>query len=185
MEKDCGAWINLLSHKVKARLNAMLLDLGITAVQSRVIYYILNHCKDGPVFQRDIENVFGLSRSTATGILQLLERNGIIRRESVSSDARLKSLVPTKRAVELDAQVYACLRETDRMLTRGISNGQLQLFKETAAQMLRNLDEWDGEAQQAEPEQVRSRTKSRHPSGYSFPNAPHQKQIQEKEEPHT
>ncbi len=28
MEKDCGAWINLLSHKVKARLNAMLLNLG-------------------------------------------------------------------------------------------------------------------------------------------------------------
>ena len=95
MEKDCGAWINLLSHKVKARLNAMLQDLGITAVQSRVIYYILVHCQDGPVFQRDIENVFGLSRSTATGILQLLEKNGIIRRESVASDARLKSLVPT------------------------------------------------------------------------------------------
>lgn len=145
VEKDCGAWINLLSHKVKARLNATLQDLGITGVQSRVIYYILTHCQDGPVFQRDIETAFGLGRSTATGILKLLERNGIIRRESVASDARLKSLVPTQRAVELDAQVFACLRETDRMLTRGISDGQLQLFKETAAQMLRNLDEWDEE----------------------------------------
>ena len=101
MEKDCGAWINLLSHKVKARLNAMLQDLGITAVQSRVIYYILAHYEEGPVFQRDIERVFGLSRSTATGILQLMEKNGIIRRESVARDARLKSLVPTERAFEL------------------------------------------------------------------------------------
>ncbi len=143
MEKDCGAWINLLSHKVKARLNAMLQDLGITAVQSRVIYYILVHCQDGPVFQRDIENVFGLSRSTATGILQLLEKNGIIRRESVASDARLKSLVPTERAAMLDSQVRACLRETDRMLTAGLSDGQIQLFKEIAAQMLDNLDHWD------------------------------------------
>ena len=146
VEKDCGAWINLLSHKVKARLNAMLMNLGITAVQSRVIYYILNHCQEGPVFQRDIESVFGLSRSTATGILQLLEKNGIIRRESVASDARLKSLVPTQRAVQLDAQVSACLRETDRMLTRGLSDGQVQLFKEMAAQMLCNLDDWEGEA---------------------------------------
>ncbi len=151
MEKDCGAWINLLSHKVKARLNATLQDLGITGVQSRVIYYILKHCQEGPVFQRDIENAFGLGRSTATGILQLLERNGIIRRESVPNDARLKSLVPTQRAAELDAQVYACLRETDRMLTRGISDGQQQLFKEIAAQMLRNLEEWDGEERTAEP----------------------------------
>lgn len=143
VEKDCGAWINLLSHKVKARLNITLHDLGITGVQSRVIYYILVHCQDGLVFQRDIENAFRLSRSTATGILQLLERNGIIRRESVASDARLKSLVPTQHAAELDAQVRACLRETDRMLTRGIPDSQLQLFKEIAAQMLHNLDEWD------------------------------------------
>lgn len=146
MEKDCGAWINLLSHKVKTRLNATLQNLGITGVQSRVIYYILSHYQEGPIFQRDIENVFGLSRSTATGILQLLEKNGIIRRESVASDARLKSLVPTQRAAMLDAQVYACLQETDRMLTRGLSEGQVQLFKEMAAQMLRNLDDWDGEA---------------------------------------
>ena len=144
MEKDCGAWINLLSHKVKKRLNGILQDLDITAVQSRVIYYILVHCQEGPVFQRDIESVFGLSRSTATGILQLLEKNGIIRKESVANDARLKSLVPTQHAVELNAQVYACLRETDRMLTRGLSGGQLQLFKETAAQMLQNLEDWDG-----------------------------------------
>ena len=141
MEKDCGAWINLLSHRVKARMDAKFQDLGITGVQSRVIFYILKHCEDGPVFQRDLESAFRLSRSTATGILQLLERNGIIRRESVESDARLKSLVPTQRASELDEQVRACLRETDRMLTRGISDGQLQLFKETAAQMLHTVDE--------------------------------------------
>ena len=143
MEKDCGAWINLLSHKVKARLNATFQDLGITGVQSRVICYILVHCRQGEVFQRDIERAFGLSRSTATGILQLLEKNGILRRESVASDARLKSLVPTQRAVELNEQVAAALRETDRMLTRGLSNGQVQLFKEMAAQMLANLDDWE------------------------------------------
>ena len=48
MEKDCGAWINILAHKVKKRLDATLQDIGITGVQSRVIYYILNHYEDGP-----------------------------------------------------------------------------------------------------------------------------------------
>ena len=157
VDKDCGAWINLLSHRLKARLDASFQDLGITGVQSRVIFYILAHCGEGPVFQRDIENVFALSRSTATGILQVLEKNGMIRRERVAADARLKSLVPTQRAAELDAQVRDCLREADRMLTRGISEGQLQLFRETAALMMRNLDEWDecrcAEAAAAEPEQ--------------------------------
>ena len=50
MEKDCGAWINLLSHKIRKRLDAAFQDMGITGVQSRVIYYILVHSKEGPVF---------------------------------------------------------------------------------------------------------------------------------------
>ena len=104
MEKDCGAWINLLSRMVKKRLNTTLQGLGITAIQSRVIFYILDHYQQQPVFQRDIESAFQLSRSTATGILQQLEKKGILRRESVASDARLKSLVPTEQAAELGCQ---------------------------------------------------------------------------------
>lgn len=56
------------------------------------------------------------------------------------SDARLKNLVPTPRAAELDAEVRACLRQTEVLLTRGLSEGQVQLFKETLAAMIRNLD---------------------------------------------
>ena len=94
MEKDCGMWINILSHMLKKRMNANTQSLGITGVQSHVMHYILVKCADGPVFQRDVERAFSLSRSTATGILQLMEKNDLIRRESVASDARLKSLIP-------------------------------------------------------------------------------------------
>lgn len=141
MEKDCGAWINLLSRKVKRRLNATLQGVDITFIQSQVIFYILNHWQEAPVFQRDIEQVFSLSRSTATGILQQLEKKGILRRESVASDARLKSLVPTEQAAELGCQVRACLRQTEQVLTRGLSDGQVQLFRETLAAMADNLQQ--------------------------------------------
>ncbi len=140
MEKDCGAQINLLSRMLKRRLNATLQDLGITAIQSRVMFYIMEHSRQGPVFQRDVERAFSLSRSTATGILQQLEEKALLRRESVPSDARLKSLVPTPRAAELDAEVRACLRQTETLLTRGLSDGQVQLFRETLAAMAANLD---------------------------------------------
>ena len=107
MTRDCGAWINLLAHQVKKRMNATLSDLGITGVQSRVMHYILEHGQDGPVFQRDVEAAFNLSRSTTTNILQLMEKNGIIRREGVDYDARLKRLVPTEKAVQMEEQVRA------------------------------------------------------------------------------
>lgn len=140
MDKDCGMWINVLSHKLKKRLNANMQSLGLTGMQCRVMHYILVKCADGPVFQRDVENIFGLSRSTATGILQLMEKNGLILRESMDSDARLKSLIPTEKAACLDAQIGECLHQTEQCLTRGLSNEQLALFMETAARMSANLD---------------------------------------------
>lgn len=140
MEKDCGMWINILSHKIKKRMNTNMQSLGLTGVQSRVMHYILVKCVEGPVFQRDVERAFGLSRSTATGILQLMEKNGLILRESVHNDARLKSLVPTEKAAHLDAQIGESLRRTEQRLTRGLSSAQLTLFLQTAAHMSANLD---------------------------------------------
>lgn len=140
MEKDCGLWINILSHKLKKRINANMQSMGLTGVQSRVMYYILAKYADGPVYQRDVESAFGLSRSTATGILQLMERNGLIQRKNAVSDARLKSLIPTDKAVYLGEQIGASLRQAEQCLTQGLSSTQLALFLETAAHMYANLD---------------------------------------------
>ena len=140
MDKDCGMWINVLFHKLRKYNNANMQSLGITGVQSRVMHYILVKCVEGPVFQRDVERAFGLSRSTDTGILQLMEKNGLILRESVHNDARLKSLVPTEKAAHLDAQIGESLRRTEQRLTRGLSSAQLTLFLQTAAHMSANLD---------------------------------------------
>ena len=141
MEKDCGLWINVLSHKLKKRMNANMQSLGLTGVQGRVMHYILVKCADGPVFQRDVENAFDLSRSTATGILQLMEKNGLILRENMAGDARLKSLIPTEKAARLDAQIGEYLQQTEQRLTQGVPEEQLLLFLETAARMSANLDE--------------------------------------------
>lgn len=141
MTQDCGAWINMLSHKVKKRLNATLAEQGITGVQSRIMHYILTHGEKGPVFQRDVEEAFGLSRSTTTGIVQLMEKNGLIRRESVASDARLKRLVPTEKAGRIEEQVKVRIREIESRLTRNVSPGQMKVFLEVAEKMSVNLDE--------------------------------------------
>lgn len=140
MEKDCGVWINILSHKIKKRMNASMHSLGITGVQSRIMHYILVKCADGPVYQRDVESAFGLSRSTASGILQLMEKNGLILRESVDSDARLKSLIPTEKAAHLLHQIGESLQQTEQRLTQGLTDAQIAQFMKTAARMSDNLD---------------------------------------------
>ena len=58
----------------------------------------------------------------------------------MEDDGRLKSLLPTERAVQIDARVRAGIDEMEALMTRGISPGQMQLFLETAARMSENLD---------------------------------------------
>ena len=141
MKKDCGMWIHILSHKLKKRMDANMQSLGITGVQSRIMHYILVKCAEGPVFQRDVEKAFDMSRSTTTGILQLMEKNGLILRESVDSDARLKSLIPTGKAVDLDAQIGRSLCQSEQRLTAGLTAEQLAQFLETVERMSANLEE--------------------------------------------
>ena len=141
MEIDCGGWISVLFHKLKKRVNADVQRLGLTGIQSRVIHYILIKSAEEPVYQRDVESAFGVSRSTVTGMLKQMEKEGLIQRVSVASDARLKSLVPTQKAVHLDAQVVERLQHAEQCLTRGLTGAQIAAFKEAAAQMSANLDD--------------------------------------------
>ena len=62
-------------------------------------YFYENRNKD--IFQRDFETRFSIRRSTATNMLKLMEKNGLICRVSVESDARLKKIVLTEKAITI------------------------------------------------------------------------------------
>ncbi len=140
MDRECGMWINIVSHKLKKQVNITMQSLGLTAMQSHVMHYILVKCADGPVFQRDVESAFGMNRSTATGILQVMEKNGLISRESVASDARLKSLIPTEKAQQLDAKIGEYLRQTEQRITQDMTEEQVEGFINAAERMAENID---------------------------------------------
>ena len=137
-ERHVGGEIRMLSNLIKR-----CMDDGMppetTGMQGWIIGF-LHRNEDRDMFQRDVEAEFNLRRSTATGILQLMEKNGLIQRESVASDARLKSLIPTEKAAQLDIQVEEYLRRTEQRLTHGLSSTQVTLFLETIAHMSENLD---------------------------------------------
>ena len=77
-----------------------------------IIEYLYRH-KDEPVFQRDIEREFSITRSTVTNILQLMERKGYIQRLSVPQDARLKQLVLTEEGIRLHEKTLLSFHQTD------------------------------------------------------------------------
>ena len=141
--EDIGFQIRTLSHLVKRTVDQAAFD-GVddhpTGVQGWIIGYLYRN-RDKEVFQRDIQEQFSIRRSTVTGILQLMEKNGIIRREGVDYDARLKRLVPTEKAVQMEEQVRECARLLEQRITRGLTDEQRAQFLHTAACMAENLRE--------------------------------------------
>mgnify|MGYP005751021819 CR=1 FL=1 len=61
---------------------------AVTPMHGWIMEYLYRN-SDTPVFQRDIEREFSITRSTVTNILQLMERKGYIARQSVEQDAML------------------------------------------------------------------------------------------------
>ena len=117
-----------------------VIKADLTIMQKHILKFILLETMHKDLYQKDIEEEFQIRKSTVTGYVQLMEKNGLIQRKSVESDARLKSLIPTEKAIRLDAEVGECLRRTERYLTEGLSDAQLAAFMETAALMSANLD---------------------------------------------
>ena len=100
---------------------------NLTGVQKWVVAYLSEH-EGQDVFQRDLEEEFSIRRSTATGILQLMEKNDLIIRQPVSYDARLKKLVLTKKASEIQNEIHKEIEKHDKKVREGITEEEVRSF---------------------------------------------------------
>lgn len=111
-----------------------------TGMHGYLIRYLYEN-QERDVFQRDIEKAFSISRSSVTVTLQLMEKNGLIRRESVAQDARLKRIVLTQKTRDLHRQIEADILAFESNLARGISEEEQEVFLRVAKKMQENLRE--------------------------------------------
>ncbi|MDO5843670.1 MAG: MarR family winged helix-turn-helix transcriptional regulator [Methanocorpusculum sp.] len=109
-----------------------------TLSQGKIMHYLV-HNRDRDVYQKDIEEIFFLRRSTATGILQLMEENGLIIRERVKNDTRLKKITLTEKALEYDGRISSAMSELEKLAIRGISDEDLKTFYRVIDKIKENL----------------------------------------------
>lgn len=126
-EKHIGYQLHTVDRLVGKRLDQMIETLNITKMQSWIIRYLYER-QGQEVYQKDLEAVFQIARSTATGVLQSMEKQGYIARLSVESDARLKRLVLTDKGISLQMAVFEILKQNDLALRQNISEEDLEGF---------------------------------------------------------
>lgn len=128
---------NLIRH-ITEHCPAIFRVNGLTTIQCMIIGYLSeNDTRD--IFQRDLEAQFMIRRSTVTGILQGMERRGLILRQPVAQDARLKKLSLTEAGAEIHQKVQQSLREIEERALDGISEEDFLIFCRTLEKMKQNL----------------------------------------------
>lgn len=130
--------IKRLSNGISREMCAAFGSGVFSGAQGRTLHFLLAHTKSD-IFQKDIEEEFGLRPPTATALLKELEQRGLIRKEPVPYDARKKKIVVTEEALQYKDCVLKGLKELNQKLTAGISDEEMQVFFYVTDKMLDNL----------------------------------------------
>lgn len=130
-KRGIGVRLRMLNNAVRRYIDRYAegkkeLD-SLTCSNGWIIGYVCEMKENGKdVYQRDLENNFGITRSTASKVLGLMEKKGLVERVSVSHDARLKKIIPTERSLEIGRVIKEDNEKMELLLRKGFSPKELE-----------------------------------------------------------
>lgn len=142
-EQPLAFRIKSLNNQIKRMLERTAITenpANLTGMQYAILGYLAEN-DDIDIYQRDIETEFNIRRSTASGMLKLLERNGYIQRTYDTVDTRLKKIEMTEKAKELDKIVSANIKQLQIRLTKGIPEEEMEQFYQTLQKISNNAND--------------------------------------------
>ena len=104
-KNQIGFEVKVISNLIQRKIDSTASGRGLaklTPMQGWIIDYIYNNQNENDIFQRDVEAEFTIRRSTATGILKLMEKNGLITRVPVVPASCIATATSTPRAPVAD-----------------------------------------------------------------------------------
>ena len=132
-----GKLIHMLSHEMKRNQPIdKVIKADLTIMQKHILKFILLETMHKDLYQKDIEEEFQIRKSTVTGYVQLMEKNGYLTRESVKGDARKKRLVPTEKAEGLRQAILEDIKLSEKKNGKGIPEEDVITCKHVLYQVL-------------------------------------------------
>lgn len=130
---------NLTKRLIENSPNKKQID-NITGTNGWIIAYLTDHsCRD--VYQKDLEKEFGITRSTASKVINLMVQKGLVEHQPVPHDARLKKLVLTEKSRELSELIKKDHKQIEAKLTKGFSDKELEVLKGYLERIRTNLED--------------------------------------------
>lgn len=127
---------NCIHKHMEAKRHANKDD--VTGMQRWILIYLKKQ-GEKEIYQKDIEQEFRVSRATASNMLQLMERKGLITRETASCDARQKKLMLTPEARKLLDRAEQDIYEMEARIQDGFSEEEKKKLREYLDRIMKNI----------------------------------------------
>lgn len=131
---------NTLKRYVMNKGKCELPKFPPSQVQMRIVHYLIEN-SNSTIYQRDLEKVLNIRRSTISGILKTMEKHNIIIRSDSLVDARSKKIelsASSKNFYEGSKKIFD---DVDAILCKNIDEKDFEVFFKVIEKMKQNLDE--------------------------------------------
>lgn len=142
MRSDLGFYIKRLRNNLE-RISYQYYDTIGHRDYSLMNLWVVDFLHDNrnrDVFPRDIEEEFFITRATVSKMLNLMEQKGLIARESVPDDARLKRIVLLPPGEDLCRQAQSIRNQIEARLTCSLTKEEQEQFRNLCVKILEGMD---------------------------------------------
>lgn len=112
----------------------------LTGSNGYIIVYLMEH-QNELITQKQIEEVLGITRSTASIVLSHMEENQLITRKILEQDSRIKSIHIMPKGMELYETMTREKIEFEAKLLQGFTSFELEQFVKYIRRMKKNIKE--------------------------------------------
>ena len=140
-EKQLMEQFDKLNRRMRRYFDSFFAGMPLTSVQALTLQYVLVESEKRDVFQKDLEEFLEIKGSSVTSLLNNLERNGYLRRESISEDGRYKRLVLTDKAFAIREEIMQKVTTYMKSMFVGIAEDDLAVFERVILQMSKNTSQ--------------------------------------------
>ncbi len=141
MERQLHIWMALVHGRFKKIVFKEALGAGLHPGQPKVLEYVFAHpgCTQG-----DICAAWDVDKSTVSGLIERLERDGLIRCEKEPGDRRKKAVYLTEQARQVWQPIQQRVEQMEQTAWQGIDPDRQRAFLETLEQIDENLRQMEG-----------------------------------------
>lgn len=105
--------------------NPILAPYELTHTQYKILKFLCRN-QNKPIRQADIEMHFSMTNPTVTGIIQNLEKKGLVKRMQNPDDKRSKLLVLSERAMSMEDELNYLREALENQVTENLTDEEKQ-----------------------------------------------------------